>query len=49
MMNKKFVVVEYFESYEKTIVEAETKEEAEEKIRTNDDHNGEIVEVYEIE
>jgi hypothetical protein len=45
---KKFVIVEWWESTEKTIVEANTKKEAIKKLRKDDEHNGDIIDCYEV-
>jgi len=44
---KKFVVVESFDCVEKTVVEANTAEEARDKIWNDEEHTGEIIDVYE--
>ena len=44
---KKFIVVEYFESWEPTIVMAKNEKEAIAKIFDDEEHNGEIVDCYE--
>ena len=46
---KKYGVVEYFESTETTLVEANSLEEARDIIFNDDDHNGEIIDVYEAD
>jgi len=46
---KKYVVVEFFEIFEKTIVEANSKEEAEAKVLNDDEHNGDVIDCYEVE
>ena len=47
MKMKNYVVVESFDITEKTIVEAESKEDAEQIIRNDDDHSGDIIDCYE--
>ena len=44
----KYKVTEYFESYENAIVEANSKEEAINKIWNDEEHNGEIIDCEEV-
>lgn len=47
MNKKRYVVVESFDITEKTIVEAESKEEAEKIIFEDEEHSGDIIDCYE--
>lgn len=44
---KRYIVVEQWDITKNTIVEADTKEEAQTKLQEDEDHNGDIIDCYE--